>query len=179
MPNKNNYKYLTNKSNLKTHIDLITQEQSTQIEKFLYFFVLNCPSGYSQTYPTSIISKKFNEYGIASNEKLKKLNEIKKLFGDNYFSFEFSSEVDRYTIDRFVESIKKSKEFLCIQEDRYCSIFDSIYYKIRNAFSHGSFYICEDFYIMWNLHNNHIKGLFVLKKSTLDWLHKLIVNGIK
>jgi hypothetical protein len=176
MAKKSNFKYFKERNNLTTKIDNLSEQEQKIVKEYLYFFVLNCPSGYSLTYPTSTMSKKFKEYGIEGGVKLKKLNKIKKMCDTNFFSFDANKDISNHAIDKFTQAVKLKKDYICVQEDKYGSLFDSIYYKLRNAFSHGAFYIKEEVFVLWNIHNDHLKGIFVLSKETMSKLIEIIVE---
>ena len=173
---KKNLKYFKERINVTTKIDDILSEDLEFLHKLLFFFVLNCPSGYSETYPTSFMSKKFADYGIVAHKKTAVTNEVKKAFKDHYYVYPTNEDISESRINDFRDAIKDQTNYLCIQIDRDGVQLDSIYYKIRNAFSHGSFQIKDNTYVLWNIHNNQLKGMFVIQKNTLTKLIDVVTT---
>lgn len=164
----NIYENVTKFASSKTEI-----EYKNGFPSILTFYLFECPTTKYKNknkkgpkWKASSRSKQFHEYGFEKEQLFRLLNYMKQ-------------QVDIRFVENFSNGDTTKEQFVHLKARTDMSRVSSIFYNIRNAFAHGSFGICGNFYFFCftNPEKGEIKGYGKIRRETLlDWI-KVIQSG--
>ena len=161
-------------------------------QRIILFYLFRCPvckyasvngseggKKLEKTRKTSSLAKTLADYGIhggglVSLRKRMLFAVSTKPIG--YMSLETYSDSEVFNKSTIILEKKYDEYILIVKNQSKLSQTDSIFYTIRNAFAHGSFFVDDSWYYFENYHKSKYLGRIKVKEKTLlKWI-ELVEN---